>query len=554
MFDLRIVPRPALESEGRQRGRVRMIQGDLTKPKEVLDAVNGCSIVFHVASPDPNSPNRGLLEAVNVTGTRNVVAACRAAGVRSLVYTSSASVVFEGADQKGPTEAIGYPARYRDIYSETKARAERIVRRAGCLPVVLEGEGEGEGGSRKNVPQMAAAEGVEEERLALERALGYGADLVALEAEDGDGDWRLENNGGLATVSVRPHGIFGSRDRVLVPSLAAQGAAGRTKFRVGDGNNVVDFTYVGNVAHAHMLAAEKAVPPAETQAGRAAVQAALTAGKSGDSAVKAHKELSRGDVRVGASGQTYFVTNDDPIPFWEFLGRLLDGLGWPVPSLWLPYGFILPLATVAESVSKGIAALKGARPKPMTFSPARMQIVGTWHYYDCGAAKRELGYAPVWSMDEGVFLTLKAFAGQRNPKARSSKVQLEGEVTSGGDVVGDWQPAFTKEEVALHCTEDDLWVTIEDKVYDVTRYQPKHPGGGDKLLRHAGQDATEKFVKVRSHPEGVRDIAAQFMIGTLAKGAHRATSGASGEAAGASGAGGFAALAGEGEEEEEQEE
>jgi len=70
--------------------------------------------------------------------------------------------------------------------------------------------------------------------------------------------------------------------------------------------------------------------------------------------------------------------------------------------------------------------------------------------------------------------------------------------------------------VELHCTAEDLWISIEGGVFDVTRYQGKHPGGGDKLLRHAGRDATDKFVKVRSHPEGVRDIAAAYRIGSLA--------------------------------------
>jgi len=229
-----------------------MIQGDLTKPEDVLEATKGCSLVFHVASPDPNSPNRGLLEAVNVTGTRNVVKACRASGVRSLVYTSSASVVFEGADQKGPTERIGYPSKYRDVYSETKAKAERIVRRAGCLPVLRKDKGDEEA---KGAGIWLGLGQDERERVALEQALGYGEELVDLEDEDGDAEWREANDGTLATVGVRPHGIFGSRDRVLVPSLAQQGKAGRTKFRVGDGANVVDFTYVGNVAHGHMLAA-----------------------------------------------------------------------------------------------------------------------------------------------------------------------------------------------------------------------------------------------------------------------------------------------------------
>jgi len=106
--------------------------------------------------------------------------------------------------------------------------------------------------------------------------------------------------------------------------------------------------------------------------------------------------------------------------------------------MWLPYGFILPLATLADAVNRGIATLRGTRPAAMTFSPARMQIVGTWHYYDCGAAKAQLGYVPVWTMDEGIYFTLRSFGEQRNPEARPSKVLLEGEPTADGAIVGEW--------------------------------------------------------------------------------------------------------------------
>ena len=59
----------------------------------------GRDVVFHCATASPsaaNALNEDLMYAVNVRGTEHVVAACKAAGVPRLVYTSSASVVFEG--------------------------------------------------------------------------------------------------------------------------------------------------------------------------------------------------------------------------------------------------------------------------------------------------------------------------------------------------------------------------------------------------------------------------------------------------------------------------
>ena len=57
---------------------------------------------------------------MNVAGTKHVIAACLAAGVPKLVYTSSASVVFDGADLVDVDESAPYAARPIDFYTETK--------------------------------------------------------------------------------------------------------------------------------------------------------------------------------------------------------------------------------------------------------------------------------------------------------------------------------------------------------------------------------------------------------------------------------------------------
>nr|AGN29614.1 cytochrome b5-like protein [Acartia pacifica] len=45
-------------------------------------------------------------------------------------------------------------------------------------------------------------------------------------------------------------------------------------------------------------------------------------------------------------------------------------------------------------------------------------------------------------------------------------------------------------EVGQHCTYDDAWMVIYDKVYDVTDYMVLHPGGEEVMLEYAGYDAT----------------------------------------------------------------
>lgn len=58
---------------------------------------------------------------------------------------------------------------------------------------------------------------------------------------------------GLAVVALRPSGIFGEWDRLFVPTLVDKAKQGKMKYILGDGNNLMEWTYAGNVADAHLL-------------------------------------------------------------------------------------------------------------------------------------------------------------------------------------------------------------------------------------------------------------------------------------------------------------
>ena len=58
--------------------------------------------------------------------------------------------------------------------------------------------------------------------------------------------------GTLATCALRPSGIFGEGDVTFWPTVAAKAKQGKMRFIIGSGTNLVDFTYVGNVAQAHL--------------------------------------------------------------------------------------------------------------------------------------------------------------------------------------------------------------------------------------------------------------------------------------------------------------
>lgn len=86
--------------------------------------------MIHCASPLATGGGKAykdLMQKVNVEGTQTVVAACLATGVRALVYTSSASVVFGGVDLIDADERTPYATQYVDDYCRTKIEAEKIV-------------------------------------------------------------------------------------------------------------------------------------------------------------------------------------------------------------------------------------------------------------------------------------------------------------------------------------------------------------------------------------------------------------------------------------------
>jgi nucleoside-diphosphate-sugar epimerase len=114
---------------------VEQIQGDLADPGAVDQALQGVDTVFHVAAkPGIWGAFDGYFKA-NVTGTRNVIDACRANRVARLVYTSSPSVVFDGKHMEGTDESAPYPERFHAPYPETKAMAEKLVIEAAATGV-----------------------------------------------------------------------------------------------------------------------------------------------------------------------------------------------------------------------------------------------------------------------------------------------------------------------------------------------------------------------------------------------------------------------------------
>jgi len=73
---------------------------------------------------------------------------------------------------------------------------------------------------------------------------------------------------------------------------------------------------------------------------------------------------------------------------------------------------------------------------------------------------------------------------------------------------------ITIEELKTHNSKESIWIHLAEKVYDVTPYLDKHPGGILPMLNMAGKDTTDAFKNY--HPEYVyKKYLPSFYIGDL---------------------------------------
>jgi nucleoside-diphosphate-sugar epimerase len=279
---------------------VRQIRGDLADADALREAARGMDAIFHNAAKAGAWGSYESYRLANVVGTDNVIAACRAHGIGKLVYTSTPSVTHRANHPVagGNETDTPYGEHFKAAYPITKTIAEKAV--------------------------LAA------------------------------------NDAMLATVALRPRLIWGAGDNQLLPRLVARARAGRLRF-VGDGNNLIDSTYIENAAQAH---------------------------------VDAFDHLGIG---AACAGNPYFISNGDPRSVRETVNALLGAVGAPQVQGTIPFRVAYAVGAVLEVAWRALP-LKGE--PPMTRFLAEQ--LATTHWYDISAARRDFGYAPQVSFDEGL--------------------------------------------------------------------------------------------------------------------------------------------------------
>ncbi|KAJ7249808.1 3-beta hydroxysteroid dehydrogenase/isomerase family-domain-containing protein [Mycena haematopus] len=315
----------APEQTRRFSAAVRVYVGDILAPESILDAVKSCAAtcVIHsgmvstaigIAARYPTGLNplpsladfnekhlQEFQRKVRTVGMRNVLAAALETTVTHLVYVGNADIVFDGRDRPMLREdEAPYPAKCYDAALEPQSHAERMV---------------------------LSFNGLNE----------------------------------LRTAVIRPAMVFGPATGIIFRQL--QACPRTVGFQVGDKPNLADRTYVTNVAHAAILAADRLVP--------------------------AHPQ------HTATAGRAFFITNGEPRPVWHFVRELWVAAGGapPAPEV-AGKGSMMLLAGINDAVG----ALRGGKTDART----KVAYLCANRTYDISLAREVLGYAPIVSYDEGI--------------------------------------------------------------------------------------------------------------------------------------------------------
>ena len=309
---------------------VAYYDGNITSPETVRNILEKVipDVIIHTASPIVNSLNETLYRKVNVDGTRTLLeCASQVPSTKAFVYTSSASVVHDNvsdlimADESLP---VLQSPEQTELYSLTKGIADDLVRAA----------------NRKRSQML--------------------------------------------TCSLRPAGIFGDGDVQMLPQMLKAYEEGKTRFQLGTNENLFDFTYVGNVAYAHLLAAQKLL--------------------------ETHHSKPLEEERV--DGEAFFITNDEPFYFWDFTHAVWAAAGDKTKpeEIWIiPKSIGLVLATVVEWI---FWVLFWGKREP-SLTRKKIKFSAMTRTYCVEKAKRRLGYKPIVDMRTGISKGVKWYEMSR---------------------------------------------------------------------------------------------------------------------------------------------
>lgn len=168
---------------------------------------------------------------------------------------------------------------------------------------------------------------------------------------------------GLPAVILRPHVIWGPGDNHLVPRIIARA---KRIVQIGDGENLVDTIYVDNAADAHLLAMDRLLED------------------------------------PSLAGRVYFICQNEPVRLWRLVNMILEWAGFSAVKKRIS----LRTARAAAYFMEHAYRMLGLRGEPL-LTRFVVDELGTSHWFDVSAARRDLGFVPAIPMEEGLRRTEK---------------------------------------------------------------------------------------------------------------------------------------------------
>lgn len=289
-----------------QHPNLEIVRGSVEDADRMKELCEGVDTLFHTAAflamlggSAASKRYREQAYAANVGGVENLIVGCETNGVRRFVHTSSIDVCFNSEVDLNIGENTPYATNMSCLYTETKIEGEKRV---------LEANGRGD----------------------------------------------------LLTTVLRPDGIYGPGNSVMLEEMFEQVTKGRLVATIGYPGAIHDHVYIDNLVDAHITVAKHLEPGARV------------------------------------CGSAYFVTDNHPKPLFEFMRPLIEGLGYKMPRINIPYPPVLGFLRLWQWLHFRVGV-----PAP-PFTPHEVRKLAISHRASSEAATRDFGYSPKVAPEEAM--------------------------------------------------------------------------------------------------------------------------------------------------------
>jgi cytochrome b involved in lipid metabolism len=175
------------------------------------------------------------------------------------------------------------------------------------------------------------------------------------------------------------------------------------------------------------------------------------------------------------------------------------------PSTSLPLPLPLPAPSLSIPIPSGEASATGSVEAPVALQARRSQKQQNDEY---ASELRQPQPQPQPQQQQQQQQVASEVAGGKKPPAAPAPIPPRG--YERVDMLGRRRLFFSRKESALHNQCHDCWLIAHGKVYDVTAFMSRHPGGDRAILRRAGADAT---VDYDFHSSRAQKMWERFTIG-----------------------------------------